>query len=159
MAGNGIDDLVERLAATPGRVAAATAGRNPEELSASPDDGEWSGVAVLAHLRASDDILSPRLVAMLVREEPTLPAFDDRRWAEVMGYAEADFQELLAAFTFRRAELVKVLRALSPSDWERAGVHEAHGRITLRQTLRHLVEHEAEHCVQLEALFASAPRA
>jgi hypothetical protein len=154
MTGNGFDDLVARLAATPGRVAAAAAGRSPEELSAAPDAGGWSAVAVLAHLRASDDILSPRLVAMLVREEPTLPAFDDRRWAEVMEYAEADFQELLAAFTFRRAELVKVLRALSASDGERAGVHEAHGRITLRQTLRHLVEHEAEHCIQLEALFA-----
>ena len=154
MVGNGIDDLVERLATTPGRIASAASGRSPEELSAAPADDAWSAVAVLAHLRASDDILSPRLVAMLVRDEPSLPAFDDRRWGEVMGYAEADFQELLAAFTFRRAELVKVLRGLAPSDWERAGVHEAHGRITLRETLRHLVEHEAEHCVQLEALFA-----
>ena len=155
MAGSAVDELVERLAATPGRIAAATAGRVPEELSAAPAPGEWSAVAVLAHLRASDDILSPRLVAILVREEPTLPAFDDRRWGEVMGYAEADFQELQAAFTFRRAELVRVLRRLAPGDWERAGVHEARGRMTLRETLRHLVEHEAEHCVQLEALFAS----
>ena len=75
MAGSGVDDLVERLAATPGRIAAMAAGRSPEALSAAPDDGEWSAVAVLAHVRASDDILSPRLVAILVREEPTLPAF------------------------------------------------------------------------------------
>jgi len=154
MAGSGIDDLVERLAETPGRIAAMAAGRSPEALSAAPDDGEWSAVAVLAHVRASDDILSPRLIAMLVREEPTLPAFDDRRWDEVMGYAESDFQELLAEFTFRRAELVRVLRRLAPGDWERAGVHEARGRITMLETLRHLVEHEVEHCLQLEALFA-----
>ncbi len=156
MAGNDVHDLVERLAATPGRVAAAAVGRSPEELSADPDDGAWSAVAVLAHLRASDDILSPRLVAMLVREEPTLPAFDDRRWGEVMGYAESDFQELLAAFTFRRAELVRVLRHLAPDDWQRAGMHEARGRMTLQETLRHLVEHEVEHCLQVEALFGPA---
>jgi hypothetical protein len=156
MAGNGIDDLVERLAATPGRIAAASFGRSPEELGAAPEDGGWSAVAVLAHLRASDDILSPRLVAILVREESTLPAFDDRRWGEVMGYAEADFQELLATFTFRRAELVRVLRRLAPDDWQRVGVHEARGRITLQETLRHLVEHEVEHCVQFESLFAPA---
>ena len=88
------------------------------------------GGDVLAHVRASDDILSPRLVAMLVREEPPLPAFDDRRWGEVMGYAEADFQELLATFTFRRAELVRLLRQLTSAEWQRAGVHEARGRIT-----------------------------
>jgi hypothetical protein len=121
-----------------------------------PADGEWSAVAVLAHLRASDDILAPRLVAMLVREEPTLPAFDERRWSEVMGYAEADFQELLATFTFRRAELVRVLRDLSADDWQRAGLHEARGRMTLLDTLRHLAAHEVEHCLQLEALFAPA---
>lgn len=148
----GPDDLVKRLAATPGRIAAATAGRSPEELSAAPADGGWSAVAVLAHVRASDDILSPRLVAMVVRDEPTLPAFDDRRWEEVMGYAESDFQELLAAFTFGRAELVRVLRTLSPEDWQRTGLHEAQGRITIQETLRHLVEHEAEHCVQIETL-------
>jgi hypothetical protein len=156
MAGSAVEDLVERLASTPGRIAATTAGRSPEELSAAPDHGEWSAVAVLAHVRASDDILAPRLIAILVREEPTLPAFDDRRWGEVMAYAESDFQELLATFTFRRAELVRVLRHLSPSDWERAGIHEARGRITLQETLRHLADHEAEHCLQLEALFAPA---
>ena len=156
MDGSGVDDLVERLAATPGRIAAAAAGRSPEELSAAPADGEWSAVAILAHLRASDDILAPRLVAMLVREEPALPAFDDRRWEEVMGYAASDFQELLATFTFRRVELVRVLRQLAPADWQRTGLHEARGRITLQETLRHIAEHEAEHCLQLEALFAPA---
>ena len=154
MRGTEAHDLVERLAATPGRIAAVAAGRSPEALSSARENGEWSAVDVLAHLRASDDILSPRLIAILVREEPTLPAFDDRRWGEVMGYAESDFQELLAAFTFRRAELVRVLRSLSPNDWQRAGQHEARGRITLLETLRHLVEHEVEHCLQLEALFA-----
>jgi hypothetical protein len=147
-----VDDLVERLAATPGRIAAASSGRSPAELAASPADDAWSPVAVLAHLRASDDILSPRLIAMLVREDPALPAFDDRRWAVVMGYADADFQELLAAFAFRRAELVRALRRLTPADWQRGGLHEAHGPITLADTLRHLVEHEAEHCLQIEAL-------
>src|SRR5688572_28328213 len=93
---DGAEVLMERLAATPGWIATATAGRSPEELSAAPEAGAWSAVDVMAHLRASDDILSPRLVAMLVREEPPLPAFDDRYWGEVMGYAESDFQELLA---------------------------------------------------------------
>ena len=79
-----------------------------------------------------------------------------RRWGEVMGYADADFQELLATFTFRRAELVRVLRRLTPGDWQRVGLHEARGPITLRDTLHHIVEHEAEHCLQLEDLLSPA---
>jgi hypothetical protein len=148
----GVSDLVERLAVTPGRIAIAAAGYSPEQLAAIPSDGEWSALAVLAHVRASDDILAPRLVAMLAREEPALPAFDERRWGEVMGYADADFQELLATFTFRRVELVRALRRLSSHDWHRVGVHESRGQITIVETLRHLVEHESEHCHQIETI-------
>jgi hypothetical protein len=154
MDGTEADALVERLADTPGRIAAATAGRSPEQLATAPADDEWSPLAILAHVRASDDILAPRLIAMLVRAEPPLPAFDDRRWCEVMGYAESDFQELLATFTFRRAELVRVLRRLTPPDWERTGLHEERGKVTLLEVLRHIAEHEAEHCLQIETLLA-----
>ena len=89
---------------------------------------------------------------MLVRDAPPLPAYHDREWGDVMRYTEAHFQELLATFTFRRAELVRVLRRLGPADWGRTGQHEALGALTLLDALRHLVEHEDEHCRQIEAL-------
>lgn len=144
--------LVERLAATPGRIAAATAGLSPEQLSTPPAQGEWSVLGVMAHIRACDDILAPRLVMMNVREEPAMPVFDDRRWEEVMGYADSDFHELLAAFTFRRSELVRALRRLRPSDFRRTGQLETRGSITVQVVMRHIVEHEDEHCLQIETL-------
>jgi uncharacterized damage-inducible protein DinB len=151
-----IESLVERLAAAPGRIAAAAAGLSPEQLSTPPADGEWSARAVLAHIRACDDILSPRLIAMVVRDEPTMPLFDDRRWEEVMGYADADFQELLAAYTFRRAELVRALRRVSPADWQRTGQLEARGQAGMQDVLRMIVRHEDEHCLQIETALGSA---
>ena len=155
MAEHDVSALVERLAQTPHRLAAAAAGKRPAELAATPANDEWSALAILAHLRASDDILAPRLMMMLVRDEPPLPSYDERRWADVMGYAEHEFQELPAAFTFKRAELVRALRRLSPSDWQRGGIHDEHGRITLLDMLRHLVDHEDEHCRQIETLLTA----
>jgi hypothetical protein len=155
MAEHEIAAMVERLAQTPHRLAAAAAGKSPAELAAAPADDEWSPLAVLAHLRASDDILAPRLLMMLVRDEPPLPSFDERRWAELMGYDEHEFQELLAAFTFKRAELVHALRRLSQSDWQRGGTHDVSGWITLPDILRHLADHEDEHCRQIETLLAA----
>lgn len=154
MAHDEIDGLLARLADAPARIAAAVAGRTVAELTATPDDDDWSALGVLAHMRASDDILSARMIAMLVREEPSLSAFDERRWGEVMAYGEAEFSGVLSAYTARRAEVVRALRRLTPRDWRRAGIHETRGRITLLDTLRHLVEHEAEHCLQLETLLA-----
>ena len=41
---------------------------------------------VLAHVRASHDILEHRLYAILARDEPHLNAYDDTRWAQVARY-------------------------------------------------------------------------
>jgi DinB superfamily len=146
--------LVERCAVTPDRIARAAEDRDAGTLAARPAADAWSPRDILAHLRAADDILALRLVAMLVRDRPPLTAFDERRWADVAGYADADFHDLLRTFAARRAELIAMLRRLGPEDWQRQGLHEQHGPITLHRTLGQLVEHEAEHCAQIEALLA-----
>jgi hypothetical protein len=148
------DDLVERFAAAPGRIAQAAGGHDATRLHTAPADGEWSPRDILAHLRASDDILGSRLIQILVRDQAPLPAFDERRWAEVVGYGSREFESLLATFTARRAELAAMLDGLSPDDWQRAGLHEERGPRTILQLLRILVEHEAEHVAQIEASLA-----
>lgn len=145
------DQIVARLAALPGRISRAVAGWSNERLRAVPAAGEWSVADVLAHVRAADDIQSPRLLMILARDNPPLPAFDERRWAEVAGYADLDFAASLAAFTLRRAELVAALRRAAAEDWRRTGASEARGTVTLLDAARIVVEHEEEHCAQLEA--------
>jgi hypothetical protein len=144
-------NLLDRLESIPKRIAQTIIGWTEADLHAKPTGDEWSAAAIFAHLRASDDILTPRLYAILVRDDPPLPAYDDRRWADVAGYAQADFQTSLTLFTLRRAELVAMLRRIAPADWQRAGLHETHGPISILQIVTHLVEHEEEHCAQLEA--------
>ena len=149
------DNLLDRLAHIPERISRATAGWSVTDLHTRSATDEWSAAAIFAHLRASDDILTPRLYPMLVRDNPPLAAFDDRRWAEVAGYEQADFQTSLHLYTLRRAELVAMLRRLAPADWQRTGLHETRGPISILQAVTHLVEHEEEHCDQLEAIRAS----
>ena len=144
-------DLIDRLSATPARIARAIAGWPDARLRAAPA-GAWSAAEVLAHLRASDDILALRAFMILARDNPPLPSFDDRRWAEVAGYAQADFHASLEAFRLRRAELAAMLGRAAAGDWDRAGAHEQRGPITLLDVVQWIVEHEEEHCEQLEAL-------
>lgn len=154
--GMNLDDLVGRLSSVPRRIAGTIEGLSPAELRSAPD-GEWSIMEVLAHLRASDDILAYRIYCMLARDEPSLPAYDERRWAEVAGYTQtADPRGLLNVYVGRRAELVNLLRRISPAEWQRAGTHEDHGRITIAGVATYLVEHEEEHCQQIDRLVRSA---
>ena len=146
--------LVDRFAAAPGRIERAAAGVETDRLTRPPAPGEWSARDILAHLRAADDILSPRLVAILVRDRPPLPAYDERRWAEALGYAERDFHDLLRVYAGRRAEIVSMLCRLAAEDWQREGIHEERGPRTILRLLRILVDHEQEHCAQIESLLA-----
>ena len=144
--------LLERLLAMPERIAAAVAGWELGQLRAlGPVDG-WSAAEILAHLRASDDIFAPRCYAVLTRDNPPLPDYDERRWAEVAGYSEARFAPSLTTFRLRRLELVSTLRRAAPADWLRSGTHETRGPLTLLALAESLVAHEEEHCAQLQAM-------
>lgn len=143
-------EVIERLQTIPGRIASAFGGRSASELRAAPGEGEWSPAEILAHLRAADDILSYRAYMMLARDNPPLPAFDERRWAEVVGYARLDPLASLRAYTLRRKELVRMLRGLAPEAWARTGQHEQRGEVTLLDIMTTLAVHEQEHCAQME---------
>lgn len=146
--------LLDQLAYAPQRTQNAVSGWSEAQIYGASAAGEWSAAEILAHLRASDDILAYRVYTILARDTPPLPAYDERRWAEVAGYAQADFRASLDTFARRRGELVALLRRIAPEDWERSGMHESRGDMTLREVVTTLVEHEEEHVAQIEALAA-----
>jgi hypothetical protein len=149
---NLVDHLLQRLAAGPARIAHAAARLSVEEKRTSQPEGEWTAADILAHIRASDDILTFRLYAVLARDNPPLAAYDERNWAEVAGYAHSDFGASLQVYSLCRAELVDMLRGVALEDWQRTGVHELKGSLTLLDILTSLVEHEEEHCLQMESM-------
>ena len=146
------DSLINRIADIPNRIVRTVAGWSEAALLAQPAPGEWSAAEVLAHLRSADDILTPRIYMMLVRDNPTLLAYEERTWADVLGYAEADFHTSVQTYILKRAELVNVLRHLTPEQWQRTGVHEHNGSLTIEKLVTDIVLHEGEHCRQIEAL-------
>lgn len=146
------NDLLKRLSDVPLRIARAVARLSEADKHKAGSDREWSAAEILAHLRASDAIVAHRLYAILTRDNPILPAYDERRWAEIAGYAQADFELSLKTFAMRRAELVTMLGKATIDDWQRLGTHEVRGVVSLLEVATSLVEHEEEHCAQLEAL-------
>ena len=146
------DDLLDRLAGIPERVAVVVAGRSERQGRTPASDDGWSVAEIVAHMRAADDIWTPRILMTLTRDHAPLAAYDERRWAEVLGYAQTDVQLSLRSFTLRRAELVTALRRATSEDWKRVGIHEVRGALSLAELVSGLLEHEEEHCEQLEAL-------
>src|SRR6185312_14232899 len=146
--------LIARVLRGPGQVSRIFSMLTDGQLREPSAPGEWSSAEVLAHLRAADDIQSIRAYMILARDEPPLPAFDERIWAEVAGYLTLHPRASLDLYFRRRIELAHMLRGTAPADFERVGTHETLGRLTLQAVLENLTGHEEDHVAQLEAVGA-----
>ena len=158
MAEQDTQELLMRLESAPARFGAALARLEDADSVAGGPAEEWTPAQVLAHVRASNDILETRILQVLVRDEPPLPAFDERRWCEVAKYETLPIIESLGAMRARRRELVRALRDLGPEEWERGGLHETRGRLTLTEIARHIADHDDEHIQQIEQVATASER-
>src|SRR4051794_36536238 len=146
------DELIDRLAQCASRLRSlADRQTSAQRWSANAGDG-WSPIEILAHMRASDAILSPRILHILVRDNPPLPRFDERRWAEVARFNDLPASELVHAHSVARAELVHALRRIDAANWQRTGTHDEEGVVSILEIAEHVADHEEEHLADLEKM-------
>ena len=150
-----IEQVLTRLAETPPRLEALTAGLAPAQLQTAPNDDEWSVNDVLAHLRACADVWGGCIAAIIAEERPTLRAVNPRTWIKQTDYRELEFRPSLRAFAAQRANLLAVLEPLPPEGWSRAATVTGASKALERTVLfyaRWLAEHERPHVKQVARL-------
>ena len=141
--------LIGRLAAAPGHFQELLARLEDADSVTNVGDGEWSPHEVVAHLRAANDILEPRILQVLVRPNTPLIGFDEVLWLDVLGYAALPTTDLLQTMMWRRKELVHALRGIPPEAWEHTGTHEVRGPMTVFEIATQTADHEDEHLAQI----------
>ena len=98
-----------------------------------------------------------RIARILVETEPQLPDFDGERIAEERRYGDLELGAGLARFHRARQENLSRVRAAPPESWLRAGHQEGVGRLTLRDVLQRMVDHDRSHLAEISALLHSVP--
>src|SRR6476661_5038115 len=125
-------DLLDAFRATPAVYETLLAGvTQAQAQQARGGDEDWSVVEVVCHLRDAGQRALERMQAMRNEDEPFLPAYDQDAWARERNYAADDLRAALAAFLQIRAQQIAELEALPAAAWERPGLHEEQGRITI----------------------------
>jgi hypothetical protein len=149
-----VDVIMAILPASVPRVAALTSGLSDAQLRTPPEPGEWSAVDLLAHLRASQDVLGRNITRIVQEERPAWRRLSPREWQRKSGYNGSDFAPAFEAFSAGRAELLPFLDSMRTADWERVAVVTVAPGRTLEQTARFfgdwLAGHERDHLEQLE---------
>ena len=146
-----IPDLLERFRRGAELVAVSITGAAGSELDFSPEPDKWSIRQIVAHLADAEIVASMRLRQILAEEDPKMQAWDQQAWAKNLDYARRKPSQSLETFRRIRGENYELIKDLTGTSFERAGIHSDRGRMSLRQLVELIAEHAENHATQLRA--------
>lgn len=156
MTAGSIQEIVDALAAIPDRLEALASASSSADRTGWPAD-TWTPSEIAGHLCDSARYWGARMFRVAREDRPALVSFDEQEMVALAAYGYRSLDELLAAFRLLSAGNVALLRSLSAADWDRTGIHDTRGRITLRDIVTIEAEHEQGHVRQFaEALGVAA---
>ncbi len=115
-----------------------------------PRCDEWSLNEIACHLRDVElEVNLPRLRTLLAETNPFIAGQVTDDWVLERGYDAQDGRTALIALTEARKQLVGILSALSPEDWQRTARHAIFGPTTLQELVGFIAGHDRSHIQQV----------
>ena len=139
-------DLIEQYAAGGSKLRQSIAGLNGEQLNAFPVPGTWSIQQIVLHMMDSDLIGSDRMKRIAAEDKPpTLIGYDETAFARGLFYDQLDARLACEVFEKNRLLTAEIFRRLPEAAFDRIGLHNERGRVTLADQVKGYVEHLDHH--------------
>jgi hypothetical protein len=157
MSGRPLAETLHLLGGMPAFLEESAAHFDVESARRPGTEGAFSFVQNVWHLADLErEGYGERITRLRTEDRPELPDFDGARIARERDYQSRSVREGLAAFAAaRRANLAR-LSALTEPEWERAGVQEGVGPVTLREVPAMMLAHDTGHRDEIRALLGEA---
>ena len=139
-------------------VAERTHGIDDATLRQPEAPGKWSVTEVVQHLADSELVFGFRLRMILTEDRPPLQGYDQDRWAAELGYKDVPLDLALWQLRGLRTPHVRLSRALTPQQLERAGMHSERGAESVAHLLKLMAAHDLVHRRQIERILATVRR-
>jgi uncharacterized damage-inducible protein DinB len=137
--------LIDRYFAEAGDLAKSIAGLSREDLLAFPVPGTWSIQQIVLHIVDSDLVLSDRMKRVIAEEKPLLIGYDESKFAARLHYDKQDTALACKVFADNRRLTGDILKHLPDEAFERIGIHNERGKVTLNDLLANAVNHLQHH--------------
>jgi hypothetical protein len=149
----------EELRAMPGELIATARRLMGTLVSDRAADGSFSFIEHVWHLADLETMGYEERIRRLIEEEnPEIPNFDGDGIAAKRNYRTLRLRDGLKAFGEARERNLEALLAVEGDAWDRAGVQEGIGPVTLRDLPRMMHEHDESHRAEIEALVVELAR-
>ena len=139
------DALIEEYLTGAGLLRRAVSGMTRDQLLARPIPGKWSTQEVVCHVADYEPIYADRMKRVIALEEPELLKGDPKLFAARLAYDHRDIEEELAIIEWTRKQMARILRMLTPVDFQRRGWHSRDGALTLEVLLQRITDHIPHH--------------
>jgi hypothetical protein len=136
----------------PNTIAALIVGVSEQELKREPAPGKWSVAEIVMHLAEDELVSSWRYRQILEHDLPELASFDQDLWAKLGDYTAWDPKDAFAMFRLLREANIRMFGHLTPEDWQRCGIHNERGRISVWDLCCHMAAHDVNHIVQIRKI-------
>ncbi|MFC2946955.1 YfiT family bacillithiol transferase [Virgibacillus sediminis] len=120
-----------------------------EELSKTYRTGSWTVRQLVHHIADSQLNMYQRLKLALTNERPTVPAFDQDKWA-VQPDTELPVECSIKMLEGINKRIASLGHCLTEEQLDRAFVHEVNGEITVATKLAKLAWHEEHHLAHIK---------
>ena len=148
-------DPLAILRATPDALRRGIDGVTPQQLRQPERPGKWSIVQVLRHLADAEVVWAWRMRLILAQDRPVLTGYDQDRWADRLGYVDAEPAQALEEFTVVRRGNLRLLDRATPEDLRRVGVHAERGEESVEHLRRLFAGHDLLHLRQIDRIRAA----
>lgn len=145
---------LDRLRTTARDLVALVSGADTAAVQREPEAGEWSAATVVGHLADVELVYGVRLRMIVAESRPVLTPFDEEAWADRFGDIEEDVKDALQRWRVLRDSNLRLLDALVDDEWERSGVHQQRGVVTVAGIVKTLAEHDRTHLDQIRRALA-----
>lgn len=137
--------LADRLRTQLDALSFVLARATPSALEARPRPDEWSARENLAHLARHHAVFIERLRRLLAEDRPALGRYRAEEDPDWPTWAALPLDGVLERLRTLRAELVALVRRLTPPECARTGLHPTFGELDVAGWLEFFLLHEAHH--------------
>lgn len=122
---------------------------NDEELSRTYRDGSWNVRQLVHHIADSQLNMYQRLKLALTDENPTVPGFDEEKWA-IQPDTKLPVESSIKMLEGINERIVSLGQNLTEEQLNRVFTHQTNGEITVAAKVAKLSWHEEHHLAHIK---------